>query len=267
MKIAFWSPFHGVGTTAAMIAAAAAFEWKMKMSCLLMRSGPCENDLESCLLRTNGASSDDLARELGVDELARRFTLKKLTGSDVYICSSQISDRSAILAGPSAITVGTEKDGVFTDILKRVMNAAGERHDLVLIDTEPGYSERSLAVLKNCDIVAAVLRQGRKMTQTKGRLLEDHIDEDRLFYVFGMYNRESRYTLRNMRTLIPGIKRNNSGAVPINAGFSDSLDEGNAFRFLRNLFDDEDNESAPKFVKDITDIAGKMIRIAQRRQE
>ena len=264
MKIAFWSPLHGTGTTACMMAIAAVLSGKMKKYCLLTQTHFELNDLEEALIGRNiEQSGDDYIRDMGVDALVRYFKAGILTEEMVCGCSTIIGDNLAFLPGSRQTVRENFESRIFTGMFLKIIKASESFYDMVLVDVNSGYSPQSLEMIENSDLVVVVLNQGRRMTQRFLKCGFPVHDKER-FYCFSRYCRESRYSIHNLKKLNRSFYNGNMGAVPFEPAYLDAIDERRVVEYFRQMADSSNGRES-YFYTEIISCAEKIADLAERR--
>ncbi len=266
MKIAFWSENRREGTTASMMAIAAAVAWKMRVSCLLTQIYSPAKDLEELFMHKTSEDERGCIRlEMGTDQLIRQFKSGKLTPDDILNNTIEKDGRLAFLIPPS------RTDGISIDrsLLKRILpiiySAAERAYEAVMIDAGYGLSEDTVSILKESDTVAVVCHQGRKtVSRIMDRMIKAGIKENRLFFLFSKYLSASRYSINNIRFLEEGLININAGSVPLSAAFMDAIEDGHQESFLKNLKKKTKETEDPYFYSEVSKSAEKLIELSKR---
>ena len=267
MKIAFWSPFHGTGTTACIMAVAGAMSQYYGRRCLLTQTHFEMNDLDEALAgKLAEQDGEDYCRDMGTDALIRYFKAGILTEDMVGSCTVSLSDRLSLLIGSRQTMRESFESAVFTGMLLKIYRAAEKFFDVLLIDVNSGYSRQSMEMIENADLVAVVLRQGRRWTGDFIKRGFPVKDKER-FYLFGRYFAESKYSLKNMRKLYGDIAGSNSGIIPFDAEYMDVIDERRVLRYFERFDMQRDSIIKGSMYHEACICAGKMLRLAERRKE
>lgn len=249
MKIAFWSPLHGTGATANLMALMLAISEESERSILLTQTHFCMNDLEGPLTsELEGADRDDYFFNMGIDAVIKYFKAGMLSRDILEGCATDITDRISLLAGTRQCSRTAFENGMVSRIVEHIFDASQEFYDWVVIDTNSGFSQASTSILKDADIVAVTLRQNRSLLDELFKneaFLE--LDNDRIFYLFGSYDPDSKYNLNNLRHIYGNINSLNSAGLPHSTGYMDALCDKKATGYIRSGLKDRERSDREFF--------------------
>lgn len=243
MKIAYWSPIHGqAGTTSNILSTALISGLYYKKKCLLTQTHFIYNNLESPLVGSNSKniSSSDFFRDVGIDTLIRCFKAAKITGEILDNCCISLPNTTVkLLPGTSKSNRDSfehEMDSVIINLLRTVEKMT----DLVYIDICSGNNALSYRIMKDCDLTVINLSQNIELIDSYFTEYQDRLP-NKVFYLFGSYDRDSKYNIHNLRRRYwRSITRHNSGVIPYNTGFMDASCDGKLTEFIQdNLLCDE----------------------------
>lgn len=266
MKIAFWSPMHGTGATANMLAIALTVAAKKDRSILLTQTHYCMNNLEKPLMgdvAENGRS--EYFRDIGIDAVIRYFKAGMLSREILDSCAVDLTSNLSLLAGTRQASRNTYETGVLHDIVGHVLNTAQDYYDWVVVDTNSGYSSSSLETVENADVVVVNLRQNRMMLDelfSNGNY--KRFDPDRMFFLFGSYDPDSKYNLSNIRHLYRDINSSNSGGLPYCTTYMDALCDNKAIRYISMNAVAEGDPDEVRFFEALEEISNKIIRMSEK---
>ncbi|MBR4343489.1 MAG: hypothetical protein IKP88_12445 [Lachnospiraceae bacterium] len=240
MKIAFWSPLHGTGATASLLAVAIALSELKKNKILVTHTHYNLNNLERPLL--GNVDNGDFFRDTGIDAVIRHFKSGTVTGEHISDCSIKISENLYLLAGTKNSSREGYESGIVKNMIAHILTIIEKYYDIVLVDTNSGNNEYSKKIIEECDMVIVTLRQDRYLLD--GFFENEVFSDKKIFYLFGDYDRESKYSLTNIRHLYKKIRKNNSGEIPHNTRYGDAICDEKVLRYLRmNL--NEENRNCP----------------------
>lgn len=264
MRIAFWSPMHGTGATANMLAVALAVAASGDRKILMTQTHYCMNNLEKPLIGELGGMRDsDFFRDTGIDAVVRYFKSGLLSRDIISNCSIDLTPNLVLLAGTKQSSRQTYDSLVMRRMVGYVLDTAEQYYDWVVIDTNSGYSAGSFETVENSDIVVVTLRQSRDMID--GLFASEdfkRIESKRIFFLFGSYDANSRYNLQNLRRMYKRITASNSGGLPHCTAYMDALCENRALNYMSaNLVADEDIEDN-EFFTELKEISAKIIAMA-----
>ena len=237
MKIAFWSPLHGTGATASLLAVSIVLSEIKKKKILITHTHYNLNNLERPLL--GKVSNGDFFRDTGLDACMRHFKSGNITEEHISDCSIKISDHLYLMAG----TKNSNREGYESNLVKNmityIIGVIEKYYDIVLVDTNSGKNEYSMKIIEDSDMVVVTLRQDRYLLD---EFFSEHfIDTKKVFYLFGDYDRDSKYNLTNLRHLYRKIHRTNSGEIPHNTRYKDAICDEKVMKYLSmNLENEKD---------------------------
>lgn len=261
MRIAFWSPMHGTGVTANVLAISLSVATTEDKSMLLTETG---EDVMSARLFPNTSQSPkrSFQEETGIDGVIRYFKAGMLSRQLMEDCTTTLSGRLALLSGTGPGTRMSTDSESLRKIVGRIFDIAQDYYDWVVIDTESGYSEASLDTLNEADIVVINLRQNRQMLDTlfcNEEFLK--LDSNKLFYLFGSYDPNSKYNLSNLRRMYKHINNSNSGGLPHCTTFMDAIADRRTLRyFSTGMVAEEYGER--EFFKALEEVRKKLMTLA-----
>lgn len=263
MKIAFWSPMHGTGVTANMLAVSLSVAEQEETRLLLTETegGNMSNELVSNgLCEQRGYRSD----ESGIDGVIRYFKSGILTREIMENCSIDLTGRLSLLAGAGREVMDTTDSNHLRKMVGRIFDIAQDYFDWVIIDTLSGYSKASIDTIADADIVVVNLRQNRHMLDALFANEEFlKLNKDKLFYLFGSYDPNSKYNLSNLRRMYRHINQNNSGGLPHCTTFMDAMTDSRTLRyFAAGQVAEEYGEQ--EFFRALEEVRKKLVLLAKR---
>ena len=266
MIVAFWSRNRRIGTTSCILATAAEIALKMKGSCLMTQMYSRQDDLESMV--TGGMSDEErecVMREMGSDALIRQFKAGRLGGEDVFNCSVEVMKNLSFLAAPRKPFLIPGGENARNNIIERILSAASERFETVLIDVGAGREKEDKSILSGSDIVVAVCEQGRKSLQKTFEAAEKSgIQKEKLFIVFPRYLPESKYNINNLKHVCENIGNESLGAIPSSYLYMDALEDKRAVAFLQCFEKDAESAGDPGFYAETVRCGKKLIEKARK---
>ena len=265
MKIAFWSPMHGTGATANLMALMLAIAEDSDRSVLLTQTHYCMNDLEGPLVSgLKGADREDYFTDMGIDAVIKYYKSGMLSKEILESCATEITDRISLLAGTRQCSRTAFENGMVSRIVERIFDASEEFYDWVVIDTNSGFSQTSTSILKDADIVVVTLRQNRALLDELFRNEEFlGIDNDRVFYIFGSYDPDSKYTLSNLKHIYRNISSANSAGLPHCTGYMDALCDRRAADYIRSGLNDPER-SDREFFSALKEASKKLVSMTEK---
>ena len=264
MKVAFWSPFHGTGATANLLALSVAISELMDKKVLVTQTHYNMNNLEGPLLG-EVEDGEQFFRDTGLDAIMRFYKSGALTEEQVDNCSIKVSKNLYLLAGTKASSRESYENRVVQDMVTHIITLIENYYDVVFVDTNSGDNEQSLKVISECDMVIVTMRQNRDMIESV--LKDEKLKGKKIYYLFGSYDPYSKYTLKNLRKLYKELTKENSGGLPHCTQYMDALADNKILKYIHsNLDADEDYadydffEALRETAADIAELAVKKIK-------
>jgi len=258
VKIAFWSSMHGqANTTSSMLSVVLTLSALYEKKILVTQSHYNLNNLEIPLI---GKIQDkEFYRDTGLDALIRISKSRKLTKEMVHnCCISVIRERLDLLLG----TRQSNRNIFEIDINKfmsMVIRQCEEFYDLIFIDTNSGGNETSLSILRDADAVVVCLNQSETMLDDFFNNYHKSVVDD-AFYLFGAYDGESKFNINNIKRRHKYVNNGNSGVIPYNIEFSDSLADGNMRKYFRYNLDSDSDAASDGFFREVRESTYKLMK-------
>lgn len=228
MKVAFWSNVHGqTGVTSNVIALAlmAAIE---KKKVALLQSHFVLNNMSKPLVGTD--VNPEEFRDTGIDALIRDYKSRALSEDVIRtdaITVPNLNRRCDLYIGTgrqNEVDYERELLTVFEDIYDSV----DKFQNLSFIDVRSGYREVSQSILSCADVVVVCLNQN---THVIDRYFAKPVDATNVYYLFGNYDENSKFTLKNLQKKYPALRKR-SAMIAHNAEFMDAQNDGQAVQFM-----------------------------------
>jgi hypothetical protein len=133
------------------------------------------------------------------------------------------------------------------------------------VDANPAMNELSRKLMEEADITVINLSQNIGILDMFLNTFRESIDS-KVFYLFGNYDSNSKYNIRNIRRKYKDITISNSGVIPYNTGYKDAQIESKVIEFLRkNLYHQKSSENC-YFIMKSTSVAEKILKLAGMKQ-
>lgn len=229
--IAFWSPLHGQGQTSNLQITALIMSLLYKKKVLMMQTHFNMNNFEEPLVGKSsdisGTEDDGIFQDIGLDAAVMYSKMNMLNETILESCCMTFPDTSLLLL-PGTKT--RNRETFDRDICKSVCNmikSAEEHVDIVMIDLNSGSDELSFKLMSSADVIVVNLTQRRyvlnKFFLEYGKRFNDL---SRTFFLFGNYDKNSGYNIRNCRRKYGNyINKGNSGVIPYYTKFMDAQNE------------------------------------------
>jgi hypothetical protein len=265
LKIAYWSPVHGqTGTTSNILATSLMAGLEFRKKSILTQTHFNYNNLEAPLVGINSKqiTSTDYFRDIGLDMLLRSFKSFKLDRESIYNCCISLPGTNvSLLPG----TYKCNKDSFeyeMNSIIINLLRTMEEFSEIVFIDINSGNNPISLKIITDADLTIINLSQNMSIIDT---LLSTGlpIPLKKAFFLFGNYNRKSKYNIHNIRRRFHKyITSSNSGVIPYNTAYLDAQCDGKVIELIRdNRFKDRNDEN-DYFISQVKTSTGKILKKA-----
>lgn len=227
MKIGFWSTIHGQpGTTSNLLATSVLGCILNQKKVAVLQTQFSLNNLTFPLI---GSNLNAQLMDTGIDALLRDYKSGPITEKTVFADSLSILKNQYSLftetGKANRENFESELQQAFPSVIKKI----DEHHDLTFVDVGTGRSEGIKKILNEMDIVVVNFYQNRK-------LIEDYIrnplEHDNIIFLFGKYDYDSKYNIKNLRRTHLELRNENCCAVNYNCGFLDAFNDGDIINFF-----------------------------------
>lgn len=228
MKVAFWSNVHGqTGVTSNVIALAlmAAIE---KKKVALLQSHFVLNNMSKPLVGTD--INPEEFRDTGIDALIRDYKSRALSEDVIRtdaITVPNLNRRCDLYIGTGRQNEADYERELLT-VFEDIYDSVDKFHNLSFIDVRSGYREVSQSILSCADVVVVCLNQN---THVIDRYFAKPVDATNVYYLFGNYDENSKFTLKNLQKKYPALRKR-SAMIAHNAEFMDAQNDGQAVQFM-----------------------------------
>lgn len=264
MKIGFWSPYHGTGATANMLALAVAMAEQMGRRILVTQTHYTMNNLEKPLLGTI-ENDEQFYRDTGLDAIMRYFKSGQLTEEQIDNCSIRINDNIFLLAGTKMSQKESYENKIVQDMVTHVIDIVQKYYDICFIDTNAGTNDQTTAVIRECDLVVVTVRQNRDMIDSV--IANEMLSGKKVFYLFGSYDDSSKYNLANLRKAYGKVmNRRNSGGIPHSTEYMDAICDNRILRFITTNLDADEDSANFGFFEMLKEAAAGILTLAETKQ-
>ncbi len=234
MKVAFWSPLHGTGTTSSLLAIAATMGYKYDSTILLTQTHYNFNNLEAPLLNEKyGVSDRNVFISKGIDALIKYYKSGTLTDDAIDSCTIEIDDNLSLLTGTKQLARATYEDEMLQRLIGQILNCVEAYYEYLFIDVSSGASESGLKILQDADAIIVTLRQSKNDINT---LVNSEVfkmlGEKKIFYILSEYDSNSKYNLKNLRSIYSFLNANNSVTIPYSTSYKDAIYDEKVCHFI-----------------------------------
>lgn len=239
---AVWSPLHGAYTTANTLALAVCMAEGHETKTLVTQTHFSLNNLEMPLIGRSTISKDELFTDIGLDAATRLYKANSfgLIESATIPIGGETDTALSLLPGTTKRSREIFDNDEERLLLKRVIRELARYYTEVLIDTNAGYGDQTMAVLEAADNIVICLRQNRQMIEDvlANEQIKPLLEKKKVFYLFGEYDSLSKMSLQNLRKIFrSSFSKSNLGAVPYNIGYRDAISDCTAYSYLIRTID------------------------------
>lgn len=201
---------------------------------LMMQTHFNLNNLEAPLVGSNSKNnaSIDFFRDVGLDSLIRSFKAEKISLETLENCCISLSDTNmSLLPGTSKMNRDSfeyEMETIIINLLRTI--DAFQR--IIFIDTNSGNNSITQKVMRDADVLVVNLSQNTSVIDTYFSEYKE-IQSQKIFYLFGNYDSNSKYNISNIRRRYKEITNRNSGVIPYNTAYLDAQCDGRVVEFVK----------------------------------
>lgn len=257
MKIAFWSPVHGQGgTTSNLLAIGIMMALEMDHRLLLTQTNFDMNDIEKVLLGER-KEEEGLFHDIGIDALVRSIKTSPLKWDSFYDTTiSVLKNRMDLLTGTSKINQNYYEEDT-KKVIHNIFHYAEENYNDILVDTNAGLNGITPKVLESMDLVVVNLCQNKMVLDSFFK--ERKIANQKVLYLIGNYEANSKYNVNNLCHHYKQLKKNNIMVVPRNVEFMDSYWSGSMIDFFRRNMSCKADNMNFYFIQEVRKVARKIL--------
>ena len=263
MKIVFWSPTNGqagVTSNAMIIASLATLLYKKEY--FLAENHFQDYSLRNSLFGKNGYSGthgSDIFETHGVDTLLRYNKSSLLNKDIIKNCTISLFQQQLEYLPGSYIK---DKDIYQNDMLPafpHIINAISNCCDTIFVDTEAG--DESLPLLNIADIIVVNLPQN--MNVIDKILNSNQFSKENVFYLFGRYDKDSSYNIKNIQRNFKMIEQHKTAYIPYNTEFHDAYNDGDMMKFIEKNISCLKNDDNHNFMSECLKATDKLIKFME----
>ncbi len=235
MQIVFWSPNHGqTGTTSAAVAMASMSALLYNFKILLAHSHFERSTLESCFIKEKVHQHEDFLdfSDNGLDALKRLAKNGRLASGMIcdYTISLLANRRLDLLQGTKTSKPMDAQETL--NLLSQIFVVANRDYDLTMIDVPSGtHHKLTRKIIQHSDLVVVCLNQNKALLDAyfSNPSYTSMLGDKSVLYNIGMYNKDSRYTLKN---LAKTYGMDNVMCIPYDVGFMDACNNSRVLDFI-----------------------------------
>ncbi|MCR5829936.1 MAG: hypothetical protein K6F93_06300 [Lachnospiraceae bacterium] len=228
MRIAFWSPMHGCGVTAGMLAAAVAFANNGR-SLLVTQTHYCMNNLELPLLPVG--KGEKMLEGKGIDSLVRDFKSGQMAEKQIIENTIKISENLSLLPGGKNRCRELYDDKHTRQVERRILSLAHDTFGNMFTELNPGYSHRTVEQIEMTDLLVICIKQNIRMLD---ELEHWGVPEGKkkTIFLIGMYDKRSRYSSRYIEGKYGFMKKKKVYTLPYLSDYLDAINNCHVSEFL-----------------------------------
>lgn len=231
MKIVFWSPVPGQCNTTSSLLAIASNMTIQEHKCTRILSSNFNN--HSIQTAFSGFDQDanvmNAATRYGVDALFRYARATSITKAEVDSAAFNLNPKLSFYPSPSSKDVDYNEK-IMCETYPKIIEALDENSDYVFIDTKSGASKLNQLILTSADVIVICLNQNRGSLEKY--FSEFNFNSEKIFVLLTDYDREQKFSMKNIRKRFKSLKSSNSAVLPHCSAFSDALNAGKLFNWL-----------------------------------
>jgi len=265
MRVTFWSPIHGqAAATSNMMVVAFLAGIEHRKRSIITQTQFNNNNLEAPLVGSNVRNSvaENFFRGTGIDTLIRSFKASQVTKDDVENCCISNENTNVSLLPGTSKSNRSYFDDEMEKTLLRLFNQVDQLYDMMFIDVNSGNNPLSMEIIKSSDLVIINLPQNCHVIDDFFEYQKDQIKGE-VFYLFGNYDNNSRYNIKNLRRRYRKyITKDNSGVIPHNTLYLDAQNDGKVVDFIKNNINCRESDSNYYFMEKSKSATSKIIKFA-----
>lgn len=265
MKIGFWSMLDGQATTTNMAAIATVMAVIFGKKTVMLQSHFEWNSLEQCFLPISDVDSKrEYYMDIGYDAMVRHMIAGTFTESTLKNCITSVSGENLALLSGTKQLIKNEYHKQAQIYIPYLLRALEQEYELVFVDMESGRSQLSRKLMKEIDLLVINLRQNFGYREELFQLCNE-MPQDKKFYLFGMYDNNSRNSLKNIRRIEKDeFSRSNTAVIPYNTAFGDAATVGQLLSFAERNQNAKKDEKTRIFIDEVKNAANRMMEFSGR---
>lgn len=191
MKIAFFSTWHGRGTTTNSIVTAINLAINYNAKILLTHSQYTRSSMEHAFMIEDKHESDNILNfnDIGIDSIERLVKSRQLKSEDFSDYTlSFIENRLELLVGSKKSNINLFSEDIDRTILD-ILNKADKHYDFTIIDVNSGYEDViTNKIIRDCDLIVYNVDQNEKIIKDFFRKDINKLDKKKLLILLSRYD-------------------------------------------------------------------------------
>lgn len=266
MVIAFTGAFHGqAGTTTNMAALALYLTQKTRTKTVLLSLQPRYSLLDGYLCKSRGMlQKKDEDKGAGIETLRKLVKSGLADKEGVQSCMTPINAHLDLLTGnfPSVLE-RCERE--YAKAAPDMLQCLSEYYELIFCDMGSKESELFRAVIERASLLVQNLSQNAGLLEACLNKMAEWKRAEDVFYLFGCYDQQSKYSLYNLRHRYHSLTAANSAVMPYCTEIRDACSDGTLPAALKKLQAAKTAEHYKGVYIGLQDAAAVMIRLLERR--
>lgn len=252
---------HGqAGTTSNLLAIAIVNSLEYHYKNLITQTHFSLNNLEAPLLTKSSLFTREFYMDVGIDALSRSIKSSKLDTAIIEDSSiSLLNKKLNLLPGTTKLNRDLY-EGDISKTISNILQAIATCHDIIFIDINSGKDPLSMKLLQSVDLIVVNLSQNKSLIEDY--MLNYNFHSKKVFYLFGNYDKNSKYNMKNLMKSYSWLNNNNLGVIPYNTEYKDALSDGQVISyFLKNLTCSKEDSNG-YFMQEINSAIKKIVKFA-----
>lgn len=191
MKIAFFSTWHGRGTTTNSIVTAINLAINYNAKILLTHSQYTRSSMEHAFMIEDKHESDNILNfnDTGIDSIERLVKSRQLKSEDFSDYTlSFIENRLELLVGSKKSNINLFSEDIDRTILD-ILNKADKHYDFTIIDVNSGHEDViTNKIISDCDLVVYNVDQNEKIIKDFFKKDINKLDKKKLLILLSRYD-------------------------------------------------------------------------------
>lgn len=218
------------------------------------------NNLEAPLVEVNSKSkvAENYFQGVGIDVLLRNFKASLPDKEMLENCCISFPNSNVNLLPGTVKNIREAYDNEMEMIAPTLIQKIEEFADVLFIDISSGYNPLSKKLIDISDLTVVNLSQNLSLLDNYFTIFDSFV-QGKVFYLFGNYDSRSKYNIKNIQRKYKQINSSNSGVIPYNVAFKDSLTDGKTIDFIRDNINCSISDENYFFIKKVRSAAEKIL--------
>lgn len=193
------------------------------------------NNLEAPLVEINSKSenSENYFQGVGIDVLLRNFKASTPDKEMLENCCISFPNSNVNLLPGTVKNIREAYENDMEMIAEALFEKIDKFMEVLFIDASSGNNPLSKKLIEMSDLTVICLNQNMSVLDNYFSVFDPFI-RGKVFYLFGNYDYRSKYNIKNIQRKYRQINPSNSGIIPYNVVFKDSLTDGKLIDFIRD---------------------------------